>query len=420
MSLSCTASGLEISHPKKYLSEVFIDQLDSNSRGLTLPVWVAAAARAATEALLGRPFNVSQLLELPGGEKTLAVPVTSAAVLFGGKQAMAISHCDPGSGLDLTQGLEIWVCVQWQELVADVEGDLHADSEAWLNLVAGSGVGRLESGGEICASEFAQQLLQHNLYPLLPFGRGLRLEVVLPKGRELAERTSNAAFGVVDGLALIGTRAEVQVSASPDQLQQTIEHLRRQCADSDFCGALTLVIGENGLALADRLGLAAQPLLKIGNWLGPVMVAAAEAGVEQLLLLGYHGKLVKLAGGIFHTHHHLADGRLEVLTALAVREGMQLDLIRLFSQADSMESALKLLEAQDQELAHRLWYRLAATVEQRSSEYLGRYGSWPIAIGAALFDRQRRLRWAGPKGAQHLSLFGVIPEDSPTKFPSLP
>ncbi|MDP6852047.1 MAG: cobalt-precorrin-5B (C(1))-methyltransferase, partial [Prochlorococcaceae cyanobacterium ETNP1_MAG_8] len=112
-----------------------MDQLDSNSRGLTLPVWVAAAARAATEALLGRPFNFSQLLELPGGEKTLAVPVTSAAVLFGGKQAMAISHCDPGSGLDLTQGLEIWVCVQWQELVADVEGDLHADSEAWLNLV---------------------------------------------------------------------------------------------------------------------------------------------------------------------------------------------------------------------------------------------------------------------------------------------
>ena len=35
-------------------------------------------------------------------------------------------------------------------------------------------------------------------------------------------------------------------------------------------------------------------------------------------LLEYHGKLIKLAGGIFHTHHHLADGRLDVLTALAV------------------------------------------------------------------------------------------------------
>ncbi|MDP6309438.1 MAG: cobalt-precorrin-5B (C(1))-methyltransferase CbiD [Prochlorococcus sp.] len=397
-----------------------MDYVEADSKGLTLPVWVAAAARAATEALLGRPFTASQSLELPGVEKSLAVPVTSAAVLFGGQQAVAISHCDPGSGLDLTRGLEIWVCVQWQELVAGVEVDLHADTKAWLNFVAGSGVGTLGSGGELCASEFARELLHRNLYPLVPCGRGLRLEVVLPKGKELALRTSNAAFGVVDGLALIGTQAQVQISASPDQLQQTLEQLRRQCADSDFCGALTLVIGENGLDLARQLGLAAQPLLKVGNWLGPVIVAAAEAGVKQLLLLGYHGKLVKLAGGIFHTHHHLADGRLEVLTALAVREGLQLDLIRLLGQADSMESALKLLEDQDQELACRLWSRLASTVEQRSAYYLGRYGSWTISIGAALFDHQRRLRWAGSKGAQHLSLLGVKPEDSPTTFPSLP
>ena len=40
--------------------------------------------------------------------------------------------------------------------------------------------------------------------------------------------------------------------------------------------------------------------------------------VRDLLLLGYHGKLIKLAGGIFHTHHHLADGRLEVLVALGL------------------------------------------------------------------------------------------------------
>tara|TARA_E500000331_G_scaffold37619_1_gene31354 strand:+ start:1232 stop:2392 length:1161 start_codon:yes stop_codon:yes gene_type:complete len=386
---------------------------------LTLPVWVAAAARAATEALLGRPFSASQLLELPDRDEPFAVSVTSAAVLAGGEQALAISHCDPGPGLDLTRGLEIWVCVQWQELVVGVDDELNVHSEAWLNLVAGKGVGTLGSGGEACVSRFARELLSRNLYPLVPSGRGLQLEVVLPRGRDLAARTSNAAFGVVDGLALIGTQADVQVSASPDQLQQTIEQLRRQSAASDFCGAMTLVIGENGLDLARQLGLAAQPLLKIGNWLGPVIVAAAEAGVEQLLLLGYHGKLVKLAGGIFHTHHHLADGRLEVLAAMAVREGLPLDLIRQLGQADSMEAALKMLEAQDPELVRKLWYRLAATVEHRSAAYLARYGSWSIAIGAALFDRQRRLRWAGPQGSQQLAVLGVTPEDSPISL-SLP
>ena len=88
---------------------------------MTLPVWVAAAARAATEALLGRPFSGFQLLKLPDRDEPFAVPVTSAAVLAGGEQALAISHCDPGPGLDLTRGLEIWVCVQWQELVVGVD-----------------------------------------------------------------------------------------------------------------------------------------------------------------------------------------------------------------------------------------------------------------------------------------------------------
>ena len=50
--------------------------------------------------------------------------------------------------------------------------------------------------------------------------------------------------------------------------------------------------------------------------------------MQELLLFGYHGKLVKLAGGIFHTHHHLADGRLEVLVAQGVKQGLPVDRLR--------------------------------------------------------------------------------------------
>ena len=39
-----------------------------------------------------------------------------------------------------------------------------------------------------------------------------------------------------------------------------------------------------------------------------------------MILFGYHGKLIKLAGGIFHTHNHLADARIEILVCLAVKE----------------------------------------------------------------------------------------------------
>ena len=360
-------------------------------------MWVAAAARAATQTLAGEQVALEQTLLVPGSDITQVVTVRSVSLLEGGAQALAISICDPGQGLDLTRGLEVWVRVSWA-----------AQADPWLTLLPGEGVGRFEDGGGICLSSFARTLLECNLRPLVPPGRGLAVEVVLPRGRLLAERTSNAAFGVVDGLALIGTQAVVQASASPDQLQVSLNQLRTCARASDFTGRMTLVIGENGLDLAGQLGLCAVgPVIKTGNWIGPLLVAAAEAGVQDLLLLGYQGKLVKLAGGIFHTHHHLADGRLEVLVALAVDLALPQAQLQQLRRAASVEAALNDLDAHDSVLADALRQALASAVEQRGHAYLQRYGDWSLQLGAALFDRSRQRRWAGPAGAALLEQWEV-------------
>ena len=61
----------------------------------------------------------------------------------------------------------------------------------------------------------------------------------------------------------------------------------------------------------------------------------------------------------------------------------------------------------DLNISKKLGLRLAKEVEERSAAYLLRYGSWPMKIGSALFDRRRRLRWAGPCGCQQLNALGV-------------
>ena len=375
----------------------------SPSPGLTLPVWVAAAARAATQRLIGEAVDLEQALVVPepqGDERVVLVPVRSIAGLADDQQVLGIAVCDPGPGLDLTRDLEVWVRVSWG-----------AALEPWLTVVPGEGVGRFAEGGVICVSDFARQLLERNLRSLVPSGRALELEVVLPRGRELAERTSNAAFGVVDGLALIGTQATVQISASPDQLHDSLEQVRVITGQPQFDGRLTLVIGENGRDLATRLGFhTSGGLLKTGNWIGPVLVAAAEAGVKELVLFGYQGKLLKLAGGIFHTHHHLADGRLEVLTALAVDLGLPLECLQQLRSAASVEAALEALQQQDAVQADGLRQQMAAAVEARACGYLKRYGSWSMQVGAVLFDRSRERRWSGPAGQALLNTWQLALE----------
>ena len=374
----------------------------------TLPVWVVAAAKSATNILIGNKYKDTEIINLPNKAESVRVPISSSALLDNGQKSLAVSHCQSGLSLDVTRGLEIWAYIQLTKSTSHSGKIVENGFPDWLDFHAGYGVGKFESSGQPCISQFARDLLCINLYPLLPKDCSIKLEIVLPEGKARALKTSNKAFGVVDGLSLIGTQAEVQISASPEQLKNCLEILQQKCSESTFDGCLTFVIGENGMDLALRFGLPAKQIIKTGNWLGPLLVAAAENGVKKLLLFGYHGKLIKLSGGIFHTHHHLADGRLEILTSLAVREGISFDLIQLISKATSVENALLALESKKKEDVALIWGRMAKEIEIQSLSYVNRYLSSSMEIGSVLFDRQRQIRWAGFKGLKQINSLGLI------------
>ncbi len=349
----------------------------------------------------------NQTVNISDEDQCFSIPISSCGLLESGRKSLAIGHYESKAALDITRGLEIWAYVEFLQIDLNQTQTDNDEFPYWLEFIGGYGVGKFENSNQPCISQFTRNLLVQNLYPLLPDGHKIRIEVVFPQGKKLGLRTSNKAFGVVDGLALIGTQAEVQISASPDQLQNAINGLRVICSDSSFDGFLTFVIGQNGLDLAERFGLPARSIVKTGNWLGPLVIAAAEEGVKNLLLFGYHGKLIKLAGGIFHTHHHLADGRIEVLTSLAINEQIPLYLVKKINQASSVEDALSLLEHNDSKSVFRLWSRVAMEIENRTQQYITRYMTSSMSVGAILFDRSRKIRWTGPAGNQHLSSLGL-------------
>ena len=129
---------------------------------------------------------------------------------------------------------------------------------------------------------------------IIPDGFILNLEIIFPNGKFLAERTSNKSFGIVEGLSIIGTSAETYSSASPDQLEEAKTNLSK-LIQNDFKGEVVFVIGENGLNLAKTHNVNL-PIIKIGNWIGPLLVDAAIKKVKTVILFGYHGKLIKFVG----------------------------------------------------------------------------------------------------------------------------
>jgi len=354
-------------------------------KGFSLPLWVAASAQSALKKLLMRPFEDYELIKLPGVKTSEKLKVHSSGFLKDKDHALAITFANSELSLDLTQNLEIWT-------LASLKKINNKNSKSIINIIPGYGVGINSTTSEICISRFALELLEENLSDLIPSGHELNLEIIFPKGKFLAERTSNKSFGVVEGLSIIGTTAETYMSASPDQIKNA--KLEVDQFSSQGIDKVVFVIGENGLDLANNMKFNS-PVIKVGNWIGPLLVHAAFKNVKNILLLGYHGKLIKLAGGIFHTHHHLADARIEILVYLALKANVPIKSIDQILNSSTIEEALINLENEDIHITKELWVLIANTIELRSLEYIKRYTSNEVKVGAALFDRKRSVRWIG-------------------------
>ncbi len=367
-------------------------------KGFSLPLWVTGAAKSAVKKLIGLPFEDYELIKIPKDKNLIKIKVHSSGLINGESNALGISFADSGLYLDITQNLEIWTIVSLEktEKVSNKSSDL-------INIIPGYGVGVYQKTKEICISNFAKEVLVQNLLDIIPEGFKLNLEIILPNGKFLAERTSNQSFGIVEGLSIIGTSAETFSSASPDQLKNAKAQLEK-IISNELCEKIIFVIGENGLHLANSSNITF-PIIKVGNWIGPLLVDAALKKIKTVILFGYHGKLIKLAGGIFHTHNHLADARIEILVYLAVKETVPIEIIEKLSLANTIENALLILESFSLSLANKLWNKLSDTIEQRSIEYINRYTKTDMEVAAILFDRQRNIRWSGNNGKDYIDTF---------------
>ena len=361
-------------------------------------MWVTGAAKSAVKKLIGLPFEDYELIKIPKNKNQIKIQVHSAGLINGDSRALGISFVDSGLDLDITQNLEVWVIASLEKNYEQINNPFDV-----INIIPGYGVGIDQKTEAICISNFAKEVLVQNLLNIIPEGHKLNLEIIFPNGKFLAERTSNKSFGIVEGLSIIGTSAETFSSASPDQLKNAKVQLEK-IVSIEFCDTVIFVIGENGFNLAKSLNIGF-PIIKVGNWIGPLLVKAALHKIQKVILFGYHGKLIKLAGGIFHTHNHLADARIEILVYLAVQEKLPPEIIVKLSHLDNLENALQLLERFNQSLADKLFKNLSNTIERRSSTYVNRYVKTDMKIASIIFDRKRKIRWAGINGNKYISYF---------------
>ena len=210
------------------------------STGYTLPVFACASAIAALRHLHDDFVEDTVKVNLIKPAQTVDIPIEQVARVDE-HSAIAITRSDPGNHLDLTRHTPIW---------AKVSLDNSLQGQSQIEIIGGEGLGR--QGEQAAIYSYAQELIQANLQSLLLSNERIVVKIILPEGKRLAKRTSNEAFGVVEGLSLLGTTGIVQPLTAPSQLEEYQALIRSKAAIYD---SLVFCIGENGIDLAQKSGI---------------------------------------------------------------------------------------------------------------------------------------------------------------------
>lgn len=365
--------------------------------GYTLPVFACASAIAALKCLQDAIAPDVVAVDLVKPAETVMIPIEQAARLSP-TTALAISRSDPGDNLDLTRDAAVW---------AMVERHPRPMGRPPLEVRGGEGIGRNQAADyQPAIYAYAHHILEANLLPSISPSEQVIVTLIMPEGRSLAARTSNAAFGIVEGLSLLGTSGIAQPLSAPGQLDAFREDLIARRALHD---QLVFCIGENGVHLAQQMGIPPLRVVKTANWLGSLLVEAGLQNLRSVLLFGYHGKLMKLAAGIFHTHHHVADGRREVLTAFCAAAGLPTADLRLIFNHETAEDGLAYLRELDSQTGSQwvsqVYGAIAQEIDRRAADYIRNHCDRSVAVGSVLFDRQRQIIVCSEIGKSILSDF---------------
>ncbi|UXY12686.1 cobalt-precorrin-5B (C(1))-methyltransferase CbiD [Kosakonia sp. ML.JS2a] len=340
-------------------------------KGYTTGSCATAAAKVAALMVLRQHIIHQVSIVTPSGV-TLRLNVESPHIE--GQQAMAAIRKDGGDDVDATHGMLIFARVTVND-----SGD--------ITLRGGEGVGRVTrkgiglAVGEAAINRTPRQTIEAAVREVIGPTRGAEVEIFAPEGEERAKKTYNGRLGILGGISIIGTTGIVTPMSEESWKRSLSLELEQKRAGG--MERVILVPGNHGERFVrEQLGVSGELVVTMSNFVGYMIEEAVRMGYRQIVLVGHPGKLVKIAAGIFHTHSHIADARMETLVAHLALLGAPHALLLAVSDCDTTEAAMEHIDAAG---FNHLYDHLARRICQRIEQML-RFTQTPPQCDAIMFS----------------------------------
>ncbi|AMO48200.1 cobalt-precorrin-5B (C1)-methyltransferase [Kosakonia oryzendophytica] len=345
-------------------------------KGYTTGSCATAAAKVAALMVLRQHIIHQVSIVTPSGV-TLRLNVESPHIE--GQQAMAAIRKDGGDDVDATHGMLIFARVT-------------VNDSGNITLRGGEGVGRVTrkgiglAVGEAAINRTPRQTIEAAVREVIGPTRGAEVEIFAPEGEARAKKTYNGRLGILGGISIIGTTGIVTPMSEESWKRSLSLELEQKRAGG--MERVILVPGNHGERFVrEQLGVSGEHVVTMSNFVGYMIEEAVRMGYRQIVLVGHPGKLVKIAAGIFHTHSHIADARMETLVAHLALLGAPHALLLAVSDCDTTEAAMEHIDAAG---FNHLYDHLARRICQRIEQML-RFTQTPPQCDAILFSFENKI-----------------------------
>jgi cobalt-precorrin-5B (C1)-methyltransferase len=303
--------------------------------GYTTGACAAAAARAATMALLKQEVVNQVQVELPGARQ---VNFKVNRCDFNRSQASCSVIKDAGDDPDVTHGAEISAVVSWKY-------------EPGISISGGKGVGVVTKPGlgiEVgmaAINPVPRQMIERSVMEAAGNklnSRGIQVTISAPTGEALAKRTLNPRLGIIKGISILGTTGVVipySVNAYTTCISRALD-----VAVACDCRQAVLTTGRRSEKFAQaELALAEECFIQAGDFIGYSLKECARRNLAKVIVWGMTGKISKLAAGHLYTNVSHSRVNIGFLAEVAASCGMSDKTVKALRSAVTANHFRKML-----------------------------------------------------------------------------
>ena len=275
---------------------------------------------------------------------------------------------DAGDDPDVTHKAEIGARVFIKAAQLKYDQDFHTV----INIKGGKGVGvvtkpglevdvglpAINSGPQKMICEAVDNVLE--LFDRCPME--VEVEIIVPRGEELAKKTLNSRLGIMGGISILGTTGIVR-PMSHDAYIATIRSGIKVAAALDI-NTLVFTTGRRSERFAMDLfpDFKEQAFIQTGDFFkASLKEAEAVSGINEVIITVFFGKAVKMAMGFAHTHAAKSELTLKKLALWAEEITGNGDLAKKIAKSNTARQGFTFIHPQYPEIIRRVGENIKAS-----------------------------------------------------------